>query len=180
MRDLTEEVIRTLGSPRRLYWVIQAMGFSLLGMLWMTGALRPRDLLESAATLVFLPLFFHWITKGIRGADTWRPTTLEKKVEKVAWRLGIDESVTREAGVHSYGGAYLDAPDALETYLPPSFERAGGDPTSELWVSRELRAHVRREGLEVRIVHYEDEESFRRALPGLGPGGGSLAPGGGR
>lgn len=161
MRDPTEHLVIILGTPRLLYRAILLVGFPVLGGLAVFGGLAASEFLEGAVALVFLPLFTH---KLMKGGLPWRPTTVEGKVEQVAMRLGIDENVVDSGALVSYEGDYLDDPAALETYLPPSYEKIDEGVGFETWGSEELRSVVERRELTVRVLHFADDAAFRRSI----------------
>jgi len=90
----------------------------------------------------------------------WQPQTIDGKLDKLAWRLGLGEPDDSHSGGRIYVGDFLDDPTWLERYLHPSFELVESDDRSEVWRSDELRAVLRRDALRVELHSAEDEEAF--------------------
>jgi len=145
-----------LAVDRRLqYRTLLAVGFPILIGVSFAESLPAADIIQGALALVFLPLFVHRVVR-----PSWHPNTLEGRLKKIAWRMGLEERAGGDGIRWSFGGDFLEDPALLETYLPPSFSIIENDTTSEVWSSPELHAVLRRDGLTVRLVAAENEGAF--------------------
>lgn len=163
MVDPNEWFIRLASDPRRQYRLITAVGLPILVLAFFYGSLSGAEFLEWASVLLVGPAVAHRMLRPSPGVYQ-ESSSLASKQEDVAWRFRLEDPEKPEDGVRVYSGPYLDDPQDLEEYLHSSFICVESTGRSELWVSSEIQALVRREGLHVAMVAFDEEETFREAL----------------